>query len=184
MDFSLSRESQLFLLRTARDTIKSKLIGTEPDGSDAPSELGFNSGCFVTIHLRKRLRGCIGNFREDINIVENIAQMARQAAFSDPRFGPVSRDEFAMCELEISVLSPMTESAADKIKVGRDGLYIVKGYKRGVLLPQVATENRWDETTFLEQTCVKAGLDPQAYKDSDTKIYSFQAFVFGEGNLH
>lgn len=184
MDFTLTKESQLFLLRTARESIKSKLYGNEPEACPVPLELDFNSGCFVTLHLRKRLRGCIGNFRDDIRIVENVAAMARQAAFSDPRFGPVSRDEFSMCEIEISVLSPMSETTYDSIKVGRDGIYISKGSRGGVLLPQVATENRWDETRFLEQTCVKAGLDTQAYKDSDTKIYSFQAFVFGEGSLH
>ncbi|MGE4319067.1 MAG: AmmeMemoRadiSam system protein A [Deferribacterales bacterium] len=184
MDFELTRESKLFLLKTAKEAIRSKLFGNVPAQTDAPEELSFNSGCFVTLHLRKRLRGCIGNFREDMNIVRNVEEMAVSAAFSDPRFGPVSRDEFMMCDIEISVLSPMTPCSADEIKVGRDGIYIVMGYNRGVLLPQVATEHGWNETEFLEQTCVKAGLDRQAYRDKDAKIYRFEALVFGADNLY
>ncbi len=184
MDFELTRESKLFLLKTAKEAIRSKLFGTDNAMPNTPEELSFNSGCFVTLHLRKRLRGCIGNFRDDVNIIRNVAEMAVAAAFSDPRFGPVSRDEFMMCDIEISVLSPMVPAQAEDIKVGRDGIYIVNGYNRGVLLPQVATENEWNETEFLEQTCVKAGLPGQAYKDKDTKIYRFQALVFGADNLY
>ncbi|MGE4267780.1 MAG: AmmeMemoRadiSam system protein A [Deferribacterales bacterium] len=184
MGFKISREGKLFLLKTARNSIKDKLYGSAADCGETPEDLDFRSGCFVTIHLRKRLRGCIGNFRDDIGIVENVKDMARQAAFADPRFGPVSKDEFAMCELEISVLSPMIPAAAEEIKVGRDGIYIIKGYNRGVLLPQVAKEHYWDRETFLEQTCVKAGLPQDAYKDKDTTIFRFEALVFGDGDLY
>ena len=184
MGFKISREGKLFLLKTARNSIKDKLYGSATDCGEAPEGLDFMSGCFVTIHLRKRLRGCIGNFRDDIGIVENVKDMARQAAFADPRFGPVSKDEFAMCELEISVLSPMIPADAEEITVGRDGIYIIKGYNRGVLLPQVAQEHYWDRETFLEQTCVKAGLPQDAYKDKDTTIFRFEALVFGDGNLY
>lgn len=184
MAFDLSREAKRFLLKTARESIKNVLYESVPEKCDIPAELDFCSGCFVTIHLRKRLRGCIGNFGQDTNIVENIRQMAVQAAFADPRFGPLSKDEFMMCDMEISVLTPMTETDIDSVKVGRDGLYIVKGRHRGVLLPQVAVEYDWNETQFLEQTCVKAGLDTEAYKENDTKIYSFQALVFSDDNLY
>jgi AmmeMemoRadiSam system protein A len=184
MDFNLSRYSKLVLLRTARNAITAKLKQTERDKIEISEELNFNGGCFVTINLRKRLRGCIGNFREDINIIENVSEMAVQAAFSDPRFAPVSNDEFPQCELEISVLSPMIPAKSEEIKTGRDGIYIIKGLNRGVLLPQVATENDWDTETFLQQTCIKAGLSPDSWMDKDTKIYRFEALVFSEDNLY
>ena len=109
--------------------------------------------------------------------------MACQAAFSDPRFGPVSKDELGMVDIEISVLSPMIKTTADEIEVGRDGIYIIKGHSRGVLLPQVATEHQWDRVTFLEQTCSKAGLHTGAYKEPDTEIFRFEALIFSEDNL-
>jgi AmmeMemoRadiSam system protein A len=184
MNFKISREAKLFLLKTARNSIKDKLFGSETDCGDVPDGLDFNSGCFVTLHLRKRLRGCIGNFRDDINIVSNVKEMARQAAFGDPRFGPVSRDEFMMCEFEVSILSPMIPATAEEITIGRDGIYIIKGHNRGVLLPQVAKEHYWDRETFLEQTCEKAGLPQDAYKDKDTTILRFEALVFGDNDLY
>lgn len=184
MNFTLSRQSKLFLLRTARNSIKSVLYEQDEEAQTPPDELKFKSGCFVTIHLRKRLRGCIGNFEDDTDITDNVKQMAVQAAFADPRFGPVSRDEFAMCELEISVLSPMYRADTESIKVGRDGLYMIRGSRRGVLLPQVATEYGWSVTEFLEHTCEKAGLDKDAYKDKDTQIFRFEALVFSEDNLY
>jgi len=184
MSSKLSREAKMFLLKAARNSIKSRLFGTLPDIGEIPADLNFKSGCFVTLHLRKRLRGCIGNFREDINIVDNIMDMACQAAFSDPRFGPVSRDEFMMCDIEISVLSPMIPADEHEITVGRDGLYIIRGSNGGVLLPQVAKEHYWDRETFLEQTCAKAGLPKDAYKDKETAIFRFEACVFGEDDLY
>lgn len=183
MNFALSREARLMLLKTARESIRSKLYGEPFSVDNVPDELNFSSGCFVTLTLRGRLRGCIGNFRDDINIVDNIAEMAVQAAFSDPRFGPVSKDELGMCEMEISVLSPMIPATAEEITVGRDGIYIMKGYSRGVLLPQVATDHHWDRETFIEQTCAKAGLPLEAWREPDTRIYRFEALVFSENHL-
>lgn len=184
MDFTLSRAARLFLLKTARNSIKAGQNNKYINTGKVPEELDFSSGCFVTISLRGRLRGCIGNFRDDVNIVENISDMACQAAFADPRFGPVSKDELGMCELEISVLTPMMRAEADEITVGRDGIYIVKGANRGVLLPQVAAEHGWDREKFLEQTCVKAGLAPETWKEPHTEIYRFEALVFSENDLN
>jgi uncharacterized protein len=107
--------------------------------------------------------------------------MSLAAAFHDPRFHPVNRDELKDLKLEISVLSPLREIVdVNEIEVGRHGLYIVKGVFSGLLLPQVATEYRWDRTTFLRETCRKAGLPPQAWKDEDVRIFVFSAEVFGE----
>ncbi|PLX69180.1 MAG: AmmeMemoRadiSam system protein A [Denitrovibrio sp.] len=182
MDFELNRKSKTMLLKTARNSIKAGQDSQKYTPEDVPVELDFNSGCFVTLHLRNRLRGCIGNFRDDINVVKNVSEMASQAAFADPRFGPVSKDELGMVDIEISVLSPMIKTSAEDIKIGRDGIYIVKGLDRGVLLPQVATENKWDRVTFLEQTCIKAGLHPNAYTEPDTEIFRFEALIFSEDN--
>jgi AmmeMemoRadiSam system protein A len=105
--------------------------------------------------------------------------MAAAAAFHDPRFRPLTADELADLEIEISVLSPMRLiSSTDEIEIGKHGLYIVNGFNRGLLLPQVATQYRWDRLPFLEQTCCKAGLPPDAWKDPHTEIYVFRADVF------
>jgi AmmeMemoRadiSam system protein A len=182
MRFDISRAGRLFLLNTARKSIKNAQNGSVFSPDEIPQELMFKSGCFVTLNLRGRLRGCIGTFREDTDIVANVVEMARQAAFADPRFGPVSKDELGMCEIEISVLSPMIKCSAGDITVGRDGIYIIRGHKRGVLLPQVAVSQGWDRDTFLSQTCVKAGLDAGAWRDGSCDIYRFEALVFGDEN--
>ncbi len=186
MTFELTREARRLLLKIARQSIKSRQENQPYEMDNLPNELNFNSGCFVTINLRNRLRGgCIGNFSDDTNIAQNVSDMACQAAFSDPRFGPVSKDELGMCEIEISVLSPMIKATAEEITVGRDGIYIIKGHNRGVLLPQVATERGgWDRVEFLEQTCIKAGLNSNAWKESNTEIYRFEALIFNENNLN
>ena len=103
------------------------------------------------------------------------------AAFRDPRFPPLREDELADLEVEISVLSPMRRiKNAEEIQVGRHGLYLEQGSCRGLLLPQVASEYGWDRHTFLKQTCVKAGLPPDAWKDPDTRIFVFSADILHE----
>jgi len=186
MSFKLSENARKFLVRTAREAItseydKNKLIINK---QDIPKELNFKSGCFVTLHKNGKLRGCIGNFREDKNIVENVAEMAVQSAFNDMRFPPLTENELSIIEIEISVLSPMVPvNSFDEIEIGRDGLYISKGIFRGVLLPQVASEYGWDVEDFLKNTCRKAGLPVDAYKSADTKVFRFEALVFSEKDL-
>jgi len=187
MSFSLSTNAKRFLIRIALDAIKSifKKQSLTINTSDIPDELKFNSGCFVTIHKNEELRGCIGNFRQDKNIVENVAEMAIQAAFNDIRFPPLSEQELEKITVEISILSPMIPvNSFNDIVIGRDGLYIMKDANSGVLLPQVATEHGWNVTEFLEYTCLKAGIPRNAYKDPDTKIYRFEALVFSEKDIN
>ncbi len=180
-DFNLSNDSKKFLIELARKSIITKSPYKTPE--NIPDELNFKSGCFVTLHKNGNLRGCIGNFRE-IFIVENIYNMAQEAAYADPRFQPLQKEEFNEIEIEISVLSPMIKIDTIKdIKVGRDGLYIRKGFLSGVLLPQVAIEYNWDKLTFLAHTCLKAGLNSNCWKEEDTEIYRFEALVFSENNL-
>ncbi len=151
---------------------------TEP--KSANPALQTPQGAFVTITIGGELRGCIGTFREDTPLYRTVAQMAVAAAREDPRFPPLTVAELPKIHVEISALTPM-KPVADirEIEVGRHGLYITRGFNSGVLLPQVATDYGWDRTTFLEQTCRKAGLPKNAWQEG-AKILSFEAEVFGE----
>jgi AmmeMemoRadiSam system protein A len=125
------------------------------------------------------LRGCIGSLDASDPLYLTVEEMAQAAAFRDPRFRPVSEDELPYLDLEISVLTPMREiDDQDEIEVGKHGIMIKKGRLSGLLLPQVASERNWDRITFLEETCRKAGLPRDAWKDKETKIYVFSADVF------
>lgn len=180
----MNTESKKYLLRLARQTILAKLQGKDfVTPKQIPAELNFSGGCFVTVHKNGELRGCIGNFRSDVNIVKNVSEMAISAAFSDPRFYPLTSDELTDCEIEISILSRMIRCNAEDIKVGRDGIYIKKGFHSGVLLPQVATEYNFDRETFLDHTCLKAGLKPGCWKDTSAEIYRFEAEIFSEKSV-
>ncbi len=136
-------------------------------------------GVFVTITSRGHLRGCIGLVQARKRLIDAIADMAVSAAFEDPRFPSITESELENLEFEISILSPLalvTDITA--IKVGRDGLMIRLDTHSGLLLPQVAVEYHWDRTTFLEQTCLKAGLPKNSYLDKRAQIYSFKVEKF------
>jgi AmmeMemoRadiSam system protein A len=133
------------------------------------------------LNERGRLRGCIGYVSAVQPLYETIRGAAISAALKDPRFPPVKKDELDQLTYEISVLSPFHRIYdTDQIEVGKHGLMICKGHNEGLLLPQVATDNDWDRLTFLQQTCRKAGLPLDAWKDEKTDIFVFSAFVFGE----
>jgi len=105
--------------------------------------------------------------------------MAAAAAFQDPRFPPVTKKELKDLDIEISVLTPFEQiTDVNKIEVGKHGIYMERGFYSGLLLPQVATEYGWGRETFLEHTCRKAGLPPDAWKDKETRIYIFSADIF------
>ncbi len=178
-DTGLSEADKQTLRAIARTTIEARL-GKAPDAVDTSSPvLNEKRGAFVTIKRQGRLRGCIGHIMAHYPLAETIRRMAGAAAFEDPRFPPLKADELADLEIEISVLTPMRKvENTDEIQVGRDGLYMIRGRRSGLLLPQVATEYGWDRDTFLEQTCRKAGLPPDAWKDADAQIYRFSAEIF------
>jgi AmmeMemoRadiSam system protein A len=181
MLFEISPEDRKYLLDTAKKSVQTALAGGRYRPEGVPETLQFKSGCFVTLHLNGTLRGCIGNFRGDKLIADNVAEMAVQAATQDPRFSPVSAREYEFLEYEISVLSPMIPiKSVEEAEVGRDGLYVIKGYNRGVLLPQVATEYNWDKYEFISHACAKAGLPYDAWKNGDIELFRFEAVVFGE----
>lgn len=133
----------------------------------------------MTLHKNRELRGCIGMIVAVSALDETVRAMARAAALEDPRFRPVTEAELESLQLEISVLSPMVEIAAEDVIAGRHGLMVSYGGRRGLLLPQVAVEQRWDRETFLSQTCRKAGLPLDQWKKG-AKIEAFTAEVFGE----
>ncbi|HMK35968.1 MAG TPA: AmmeMemoRadiSam system protein A [Desulfomonilaceae bacterium] len=147
----------------------------------APStdKLKENRGAFVCLYKKGMLRGCIGSLEADEPLHKTIEEMAQAAAFRDPRFAPVKEDELPFLDLEISVLTPLEHiNDPEQIQVGLHGILIRKGMWSGLLLPQVATERSWDRITFLRETCRKAGLPPDAWKDKETRIYVFSADVF------
>lgn len=181
MDAFLTDHQRHLLLDLARTTITETVRGRQNRPVCPDPEFSRPAGCFVTIKQHGRLRGCIGTFNAVEPLWKNVTQMAAAAATGDPRFYPMQEPDLAEFELEISILSPMRRVGnVAEIEVGRHGLYIEKGSYRGVLLPQVATEYGWDRLTFLRQTCLKAGLPPEAWEADDCRIQLFSAEVFGE----
>lgn len=183
VDTALSDKEKAILLNIARKAIETYVAGGQNYAEPREEKsLNMRNGCFVTIKQKGQLRGCIGNFQSELPLFKNIAEIARASASKDPRFYPMKKEDLKDFALEISVLSPLNKIASiEEIEVGRHGIYLEKGYYRGVLLPQVATEHGWNRETFLKQTCVKAGLPTDAWKSEDAEIYIFSAEVFGEG---
>jgi AmmeMemoRadiSam system protein B/AmmeMemoRadiSam system protein A len=182
VDFGLTHEDKQILLDLAYQTISDHLAGktTKLNPDDYTGILAEKRGAFVTLTMFGNLRGCIGYIQPIKPLYETISEMADQAAFHDPRFNPIRKGEFSHIDVEISVLTPMMLVEDPKeIVVGRDGLYMVKGYYSGLLLPQVPVEQHWNRETFLDQTCIKAGLPPGSWKEPGIKIYRFQADIFG-----
>ncbi len=177
----LSPEEKLQLLKIAKEAIDDSVQGCNRNLDNIPpGPLSEPFGCFVTIKQQGRLRGCIGCFSAETPLAQTVREMARAAACRDPRFYPVSTEELPELAVEISVLSPLEKiSAIEEILPGTHGLYIEKKMFRGVLLPQVAVEYGWDRETFLQQTCLKAGLEQDAWKN-EADIYIFTAEIFGE----
>jgi AmmeMemoRadiSam system protein A len=180
----LSQEQRSQLLRIARESIEAALDGRRlpVDLASLDDDLRRPSGAFVTLNERTgELRGCIGSIEAVAPLAQAVSSSAINAAFRDPRFYPVSKEELPDLHLEISVMSPIeTVKNVEDIEVGRDGLIISRGPRAGLLLPQVATEYGWDRETFLSQTCVKAGLPPDCWRSPDCRIQKFSAEVFGE----
>lgn len=172
------------LLSIARASIESALNGERArvDASSLDPELTRPAGAFVTLHTPGGdLRGCIGTIQPVAPLYQAVSSNAVNAAFRDPRFHPLEREELPELHIEISVMSPIEEvTDTGTIEVGRDGLIISRGSRAGLLLPQVATDYGWDRETFLAQTCTKAGLPTDAWRRPDCKIERFSAEVFGE----
>jgi len=179
--FSLTDDEKQALKDLVRLSIASRLFPEQGITlPEAPNEtMRREFGAFVTLTLGGRLRGCIGHVVGDAPLWETVAEMAQAAAFQDPRFAPLKPAEFQNLELEISILSPLTECPDPAlVEVGRHGLLISRGGRSGLLLPQVPVEWRWGREEFLAQTCHKAGLPADAWRDPAATLFWFEAEVF------
>ena len=185
-EFSLRQREKDELLKIAKKSVEIAVKERTLYKCAAPgiASLEQDRGAFVTLKKKGQLRGCIGYIAPAKALYLTVRDVAAAAAVEDPRFEPVMPSELGDLEYEISVLSPLRRvTDVKQIQVGRHGLIVNKGNYEGLLLPQVPTEQHWDRMTFLEQTCVKAGLPTSAWKDEETDIFSFTALVFGEHKL-
>jgi AmmeMemoRadiSam system protein A len=181
MDFELTDEEKKILLKTARESISARFGGSPAVPAPCTQALRAPCGAFVTLRKKGALRGCIGYVSAAHPLQETVREVAVSSAFEDPRFPPLQRGELPEVRIEISVLSPFTRvSSVDEIRVGVHGLMVRRGYRSGLLLPQVATEQGWDRNTLLAHTCYKAGLPGDAWKSPDTTVEMFSALVFHE----
>ena len=174
-----SKDERNLLLRLAHDSILAVVEGRKLQFDPPTAHMSEPRGVFTSLYLRKQLRGCVGYVFPVSSVYIAVAETARAAAFEDNRFSPVTAEEAPDLEIELSILSPPQPIAADAIEIGRHGLLISLGGRRGLLLPQVPVEHHWDRVTFLEQTCRKAGLSVDAWQKGAT-IEGFTAEVFGE----
>jgi AmmeMemoRadiSam system protein A len=170
------------LLALARATAQRAAAG-ERDAvpGPAPEGLGTPGAAFVTVRVGGELRGCIGTFEARDPLWETVHEMATAAATRDPRFEPLAAHDLPALTVDVSVLAPARRVLdAAEIEVGRHGLEIRRGSRRGLLLPQVATDHDLDRETFLAETCRKAGLHAGAWREAGTEIWAFEAEVFGD----
>jgi AmmeMemoRadiSam system protein A len=180
----LSSDDCRALLDLARTAISTAVIEKRIlDFPPYPAALAGPAGAFVTLHRNGQLRGCVGQVESPGPLADTVARAAISAALHDSRFPPVEDHEVSSLDIEISVLSLPEPIAPEAILAGRHGLIVVKVDKRGVLLPQVASERRWSAQRFLEETCAKAGLPRDAWRESSTRVLAFTAEVFSEISL-
>ena len=188
-EFSL--EQRRTLLRIAHEAILSVLERRPfPEAPPLPPGLSDPRGVFTTLYLRgdlpsdlhRQLRGCVGYAVPVAPLYRAVAETARAAAFEDSRFLPVTKEEALKLEVSLSVLSLLFPIHPEAVEVGRHGLVISLGARRGLLLPQVSVEHGWDRETFLEQTCRKAGLPPDAWRKTAT-VEAFTAEVFADADV-
>jgi AmmeMemoRadiSam system protein A len=179
----VSKDDQQLLLQLARHSIQPTIQKGRrlPAVESLSPLLREKRGTFVTLWLEE-LRGCIGFPYPVKPLAEAVQEAAISAALQDPRFPPVRAEELSSIEIEISVLTPPRPIEPSQIQIGVHGLIITRGNRSGLLLPQVAIEYRWDSATFLEQTCLKAGLPATAWKEK-ANLFSFEAQVFSESDL-
>jgi len=186
MEFSITEQEQKILLTQARETITAELEKRKPSyeqSAEKDSNLYTLCGAFVSLHKQPghSLRGCIGRMTANLPLIDTVRIMAKEAAFSDPRFPPLEKEELSSLQIEISALSPFVICNDPKsVKVGVHGLYLIRRGRSGVLLPQVPVEQGWNLDEYLDYICVKAGLPSESYKAPDAQLYTFTAVVFKE----
>jgi len=176
----LSDQDRRALIELAWSAVRARVWGVEMRPLAPEGSLALPAGAFVTLRQGVELRGCIGCTDSEEPLALAVARCAAAAASDDPRFLPVTEAELELLRIEVSVLGPL-EPVTDpaEIEVGRHGLLVEHGHRRGLLLPQVPLEWGWDLETFLEQVCLKAGLTRGAWR-AQARIFRFEAEVFGE----
>ena len=177
-----SPDERSLLLRVAHEAIAAALDRRELSLASPSAHLAEPRGAFTTLYYRGGLRGCVGYVFPVTPLYRTIAETARGAAFDDSRFSPVTRDEAPELKVSLSVLSPPQPIEADQIEIGRHGLLVTLGLHRGLLLPQVPVEHKWDRVQFLEQTCRKAGLPLHAWQ-TGAKLEAFTAEIFADAKM-
>ncbi len=181
---NLSENDKTMLLKLARESITRRLRGEptpKPDPATLSEETTEDGAAFVTLHMRGTLRGCIGSLTAREPLFRNVINNALNAAFSDPRFPPVSLTDMDYVDIEISVLTkPRPIASLGEFIIGQHGIILSKGVHRAVFLPQVAPEQGWDLETTLTHLSLKAGLPPDGWKAEDVRYDVFEAIVFGE----
>src|SRR5262245_60727925 len=182
--FQLTEPDQHLLLQIARQAVASYLGGRSPLFTEVlQCALSEIRGVFVSLHKSAELRGCIGNIHAASPLYRTVVECAIAAAVGDPRFMPLTPPELPAVEFEISVLSPLDRVLdIGQIEIGKHGLLISKKHARGLLLPQVPATLGWTRERFLQETCRKAGLKPDDWKE-DATIQSFTAVVFSEKSV-
>ncbi len=186
----LTLEDGKRLIKLARASISSVFEKEELEiNNKIKKRYNKKQGVFVTLKINDELRGCIGFPEPSYPLWKAVVNAAKAAAFSDPRFSPLTKEEYENISVEISVLTlpelikaRIPEDYLKQIKIGRDGLVIKAGVYSGLLLPQVATEYSWDAETFLRHLCMKAGMTMDAWQNINHRIYKFQAQIFKEQN--
>lgn len=175
----VSADEQQQLLMVVRDALEARVTGRRVPDVVCVGPLALRCGAFVSIHSGEDLRACLGRLSTDLPLGHTLVHLGGAVADSDPRFPPVTPSELPLLHIEISLLTPERRIAAiEEIEIGRHGLIVEHGAAHGLLLPQVATEHQWDRATFLEHTCLKAGLRRDAWK-TGARIHTFEAHVFG-----
>lgn len=180
---NLSSKEKDFLLAAARDSIRSLFETSQPPSADYSifPNLKTKAGAFVTLKIDSELRGCIGYVTSYKSLFETVCEAARHAAVQDPRFNPLTREELELIDIEISILSPMKKiSNYNEIIIGEHGLLLEEGFNRGLLLPQVASENNFSREQFLDSICMKAGLNGKFWQKKKLNLKVFTAIVFSE----
>ena len=165
------------LLTLAHNAIAAALEGKTVDTNSPSEHLAERRGAFTTLTIGGELRGCVGYVFPNYSLYRTIAETAVAAALHDTRFTPVTPDELAKLEYEISVLSALQTIDAEDVEIGKHGLVVTFGGRRGLLLPQVPVEHGWDRETFLAQTCMKAGLPADAW-ERGAELQAFTAEIF------
>ncbi len=182
---SIPVEERRRLLQLARRAIHEAVLrGRPPEPALPAGVVARRCGVFVTLRSAGQLRGCIGKPESPHLLEETVAHCAVLAALNDPRFPALEFAELESIEIEISLVSPSEPARPEQVEAGRHGLTVSRGGFRGLLLPQVAIEYGWSRERFLAETCRKAGLEPGAWRDPETRLYVFTAEVFSEADFY